>query len=194
LVPDAVNPATVQRALVVKLRHHGDVLLSSPVFTVLKNRAPHARIDALVYADTRDMLAGHPAIDRVHVIDRAWKRQGLAVQAQREGELLNTLRAGRYNLLVHLTEHWRGAWLRRLLGIRYAVAPQRPGASPSWARSFTHLYALPRGTVRARLLKIESKRDSQAIGILIQNAGWIGGRHGWPEHIRWICESVSWRP
>jgi heptosyltransferase-3 len=76
LVPDAVNLASVHRILVVKLRHHGDVLLSSPVFGVLRNRAPHAQIDALVYADTRDMLEGHPAIDRLHLIDRAWKRAG----------------------------------------------------------------------------------------------------------------------
>jgi heptosyltransferase-3 len=34
LVPDAVNLASVHRILVVKLRHHGDVLLSSPVLGV----------------------------------------------------------------------------------------------------------------------------------------------------------------
>ena len=62
MVPDAINLASVRRVLVTKLRHHGDVLLASPVFTVLANRAPHAEIDALVYEDTRDMLAGHPAI------------------------------------------------------------------------------------------------------------------------------------
>ena len=76
MVPDAIPPGSLRRALVVKLRHHGDVLLSSPVFQVLANRAPHAEIDALVYDDTRDMLAGHPAIAQLHGIDRAWKRQG----------------------------------------------------------------------------------------------------------------------
>ena len=48
--------------LVIKLRHLGDVLLTSPVFTVLKNHAPHLEIDALVYRDTEPMLSGHPAI------------------------------------------------------------------------------------------------------------------------------------
>src|SRR5689334_5586822 len=62
VVPDALNPASVRNVLVTKLRHHGDVLLASPVFQVLANRIPHAQVDALVYADTRDMLAGHPAI------------------------------------------------------------------------------------------------------------------------------------
>src|SRR5438309_548761 len=32
---DAVDPGTLKRALVIKLRHHGDVLLASPLFSVL---------------------------------------------------------------------------------------------------------------------------------------------------------------
>jgi heptosyltransferase III len=146
LVPDAVNLATLQRVLVVKLRHHGDVLLSSPVFHVLKQRAPHVEIDALVYGETRDMLEGHPAIARIHSIDRAWKRQGLVTQSRREMGLLQTLQARRYQLLVHLTDHWRGAWLAQALRPRWSVAPAR--ASRWWNWSFSHRYPLPRHTPR----------------------------------------------
>ena len=32
---DAIDPARVRRVLVIKLRHFGDVLLTSPVFGVL---------------------------------------------------------------------------------------------------------------------------------------------------------------
>ena len=146
MVPDAINLASVRHVLVVKLRHHGDVLLSSPVFRVLKNRAPHLEVDALVYADTRDMLAGHPEIAEIHGIDRAWKRQGLAVQARREGELLAALHRRRYQLLVHLTDHWRGAWLAQVLRPRWSVAPARPNRF--WGWSFSHRYPLPRFTPR----------------------------------------------
>src|SRR2546423_12682982 len=125
MVPDAINLASVRRVLVAKLRHHGDVLLATPVFTVLRNRAPHVEIDALVYEDTREMLEGHPAIAAIHGIDRAWKRQGLGVQVRRESELLSRLRSRRYQVLVHLTNHWRGAWLATALGPRWAVAPPR---------------------------------------------------------------------
>jgi heptosyltransferase-3 len=146
LVPDAVNLATVQRVLVVKLRHHGDVLLSSPVFQVLKQRAPHVEIDALVYSDTRDMLAGHPAISRIHGVDRAWKRQGLILQGRHELDLLQTLQGRHYQLLVHLSDHWRGAWLAQALRPRWSVAPVR--ASRLWKWSFSHRYPLPRQTPR----------------------------------------------
>lgn len=146
MVPDAVNLASVKRALVVKLRHHGDVLLSSPVFQVLRNRAPHVEVDALVYHDTREMLMGHPAISQIHAIDRNWKRDGLASQLRFESALFRTLQERRYQLLIHLTDHWRGAWLAQALRPRWAVAPARD--SRLWRWSFSHRYPLPRGRPR----------------------------------------------
>jgi heptosyltransferase-3 len=146
VVPDAINPASVRRVLVTKLRHHGDVLLASPVLRVLANRMPHAEIDALVYADTRDMLRGNPAISQLHAVDREWKRAGLAAQARHEGRLLRSLQGRRYQLVVHLTDHWRGAWLVQALRPRWSVAPAR--ASAFWRWSFSHLYKLPRATPR----------------------------------------------
>jgi heptosyltransferase-3 len=138
MVPDAIPFAELSRALVIKLRHHGDVLLASPVFTALQQAAPGCEIDALVYADTAPMLQEHPAIAQIHCIDRNWKRRGLVAQARAEWALLSALRRRRYDLVVHLTGHPRGAWLARLTGARWAVAPRRPGKF--WRKSFSHLY------------------------------------------------------
>ncbi|HEY1326073.1 MAG TPA: putative lipopolysaccharide heptosyltransferase III [Casimicrobiaceae bacterium] len=145
---DPVPLSDVRRALVTKLRHHGDVLLASPVFGTLKRAAPHVEIDALVYGETAPMLAGHPAIAMLHTIDRGWKRRGVATQAANELRLLRTLRARRYDLLIHLTEHPRGLTLARMLRPRYAVTRERKDASWLWRRHFTHFYRLPRATPR----------------------------------------------
>ena len=142
MTPDAVDLSQVKRALVVKLRHHGDVLLSSPVFSILKARAPHIEIDALVYADTRDMLALHPAISQLHAVDRGWKESGLLTQASAEWALWQQLKARRYNLLIHLTEHRRGMWLAKTLKPRIRVAPQFRNQDAMWQESFTHFYKL----------------------------------------------------
>ena len=148
MVPDAIDFTAVRRVLVTKLRHHGDVLLTSPVFSALKAHASHVELDALVYRETLPMLANHPAISEVFTVDREWKRQGPLAQLRSESRLLGALRGRRYDLLVHLTEHPRGAWLRRLLGIRYGVAPVRRDPPRLWRTSFTHFYALPRTTRR----------------------------------------------
>ena len=145
---DAIDPGSLSRALVIKLRHHGDVLLASPVFSVLKSAAPRIEVDALVYADTRDMLSLNPAIADIHVVDRAWKRAGAFARLAAESRLLARLRARRYDLVVHLSEHPRGAWLARALGARWAVAADYPGKAPAWKKSFTHRYALAKGARR----------------------------------------------
>jgi lipopolysaccharide heptosyltransferase III len=155
MLPDAVDLSALHRVLVVKLRHLGDVLLTSPVFTVLKNHAPHLEVDALVYRDTESMLSGHPAITNIFTVDRAWKQQGWPAQISNEWRLFRTLRARRYDLIVHLTENSRGAVLMLLLGPQHGVArdyPRKRGRL--WRNSFTHLYqvpAKPRHTVEIHL-------------------------------------------
>ncbi|HET7671067.1 MAG TPA: hypothetical protein VFK84_11715, partial [Burkholderiales bacterium] len=141
---DAVPLGECGRALVVKLRHHGDVLLAAPVLSVLKAHAPRIEVDALVYDETAPMLAGHPALSQLHTVGRKWRALGVLKQLSMERGLLSQLKARRYDLLVHLTEHPRGAWLARLLGVRYAVAPIQPQRGRWWRNSFTHFYPLVR--------------------------------------------------
>jgi heptosyltransferase-3 len=148
VLPDPIDAGLVRRALVTKLRHHGDVLLTSPVFTVLKRALPAAEIDALIYRETAPMLEGHPAISRIHVIDRDAKRSGVVAHARSERGLLSALRARRYDLVIHLTEHPRGIWLARLLRPRYSIAREIDRAHWLWRKSFTHYYRLPRSTPR----------------------------------------------
>jgi heptosyltransferase III len=103
-ISDTLDPSRIRRVLVTKLRHHGDVLLASPVLGALKRHLPEAEIDALVYQDTRDMLSAHPALSQLHLVT---KRGAL----REEWRLFQTLRSRRYDLLIHLTSSapgWRG--------------------------------------------------------------------------------------
>lgn len=148
MLKDAIDLQSVRRVLVIKLRHHGDVLLASPVFSVLKNHAPHLEIDALIYQETAEMLTLHPAICQVHGIDRGWKKLGLLAQLRAEWRLLSRLQERSYDLIIHLTGHPRGAWLKRMTAARFGVAPLLRDKGWLWSGSFTHLYALPRNTPR----------------------------------------------
>jgi heptosyltransferase-3 len=151
MLKDAVNLKDIRRALIIQLRHHGDVLLTSPMFSVLKNHAPHIEVDALIYKDTNDMLSQHPSIAEVHHIDRKWKTQGIFQYAKAEWALLSKLRSREYDLVIHLTPHPRGAWLSRLIGPKYAVTPASNKRGKFWKNSFTHFYPAPKGTPRHRV-------------------------------------------
>ena len=166
---DAIPVGEIRRALVIKLRHHGDVLVSSPVFSVLKAHAPQAEIDALVYADTAEMVTLHPAVAQVHTIDRKWKQLGVLGQARAELALYSALKARGYDLIIHLTEHWRGAWLCRLLKPRWSVGPAVAGRNKQWKKSFTHLQMAPRNALRHM---VEANLD--ALGDPAVVAEWLG--------------------
>ena len=145
MVRDAVPLGECGRALVVKLRHHGDVLLAAPVLSLLKARASHLEVDALVYDDTAPMLERHPALSRLHLVGRRWRDAGALSRLSLERTLFKNLKQRRYDLLVHLSEQPRGAWLSRLLNPRYSVAPAMPRRGRFWRKSFTHLYPLVGG-------------------------------------------------
>jgi heptosyltransferase-3 len=163
MVKDAVPLAAVARALVIKLRHHGDVLLAAPVLSVLKAYAPAAEIDALLYDDTEPMLEGHPALAQVHTVGRRWRDAAPHARAAAEWRLYSALAARRYDLVVHLSGHLRGAWLARLLKPAYSVAPIVPGRGAFWTRSFTHLYPVVGG---GRRHQVELNLDAlRRIGI-----------------------------
>jgi heptosyltransferase-3 len=157
MLKDAVPLEEIARVLVIKLRHHGDVLLAAPVLLALKSHAPRAEIDALVYDDTAAMLEGHPALSHLHLVGRKWRDEDVFSRLLLEKKLYDALRARRYDLIVHLSEQPRGAWLARALGARYRVAPATPGKSEFWRRSFTHLYALARN---GRRHKVEENLDA----------------------------------
>ena len=151
---DKVDFTQVQRVLVIKLQHLGDVLLTSPVFASLKQQHPHLEIDALVYADTACMLEGNPHISRVFCIDRAWKKKAGQKLIQ-ELRLYRRLKQRDYQLIIGLTDRMRAAWLARLLRPRYSVAQKYPNKRGKfWRNSFSHLYSqaqTPRHTVETHL-------------------------------------------
>jgi len=158
--------ASVRRALVIKLRHHGDVLLATPVISTLQHLIPGCEIDALVYSDTAPMVSLHPQLAQLHTIDRQWKKQGIWQQIRAEARLLAQLRARHYDLIIHLSVHKRGAWLTRLLRPRWSVAPHL-GANKKnqvfWTNSFTNFYPAQSHPDRHT---VESNLDSlRALGL-----------------------------
>jgi heptosyltransferase-3 len=135
--------APVRRALVTKLRHHGDVLLASPVFTALRAPRRDSEIDALVYSRPRRCSTAIPRSRSAHDRPRM-ESAGLVTQARASGTACARCARASYDLLVHLTEHPRGLTLARLLRPRYAVTREREKRATSWRRTSRISIACPR--------------------------------------------------
>lgn len=152
-----------KRILITKFRHHGDVLLTSPLFSLLRVRYPHARIDALIFAETQEMLSLHPAIDNLYCVDRKWKTQGAAFLIRQEWQLLRTLKNNRYDLIIHLTESMRGLWLALLSRDAHCITFANPRRDTFWLWKHCFPKRIPRVPLRHTVeLHLDTLR---AIGI-----------------------------
>ena len=115
-------PIKPRRILIIKLRHHGDMLLTTPVINTLHQQFPDAEIDMLMYLETRDMLVSHPALSKLFTIDRQWKKLGARKHVSHEIKLARQLMHRHYDLVINLADQWRSAIVTRLTG-----APVRLG-------------------------------------------------------------------
>lgn len=135
--PDLKN---IRRILVIKMRHHGDVLLSSPIFSNLKKRIPQAQIEAFIYKDTLPMLEGHPAISGFLLYDRGWKQLSFLGRLAKEIALFWRIWQRGYDLVINLTEGDRGA-LAALVSkgqVRVGFDPEGKGFFGK-KRAYTHI-------------------------------------------------------
>lgn len=130
----------VKRILVIKLRHLGDVLLTSPVFSVLKNRFPEAEIDTYIWKEAHSILEGDPAIKNFILYDRAWKKKFFLYRLFKEFSLLKRIRKKKYDLVINLTEGDRGAIVGWFSNAQIVVGmdPEKKGF---WGKKkvYTHL-------------------------------------------------------
>jgi heptosyltransferase-3 len=145
----------VKKVLVVKLRHHGDVLLTSPVLSNLQAALSQAEIDVMVYKDTIPMLEGHPAVRKFWGYDRGWKKLNFFQKHAQEFSLLNKIRREKYDLVINLTEGDRGAIVALVSGAELKVGfdPEGKGFIGK-RRIYSHLVKnckTPRHTVEKNL-------------------------------------------
>ena len=183
-------PLLITRYLIIKLRHHGDVLLTTPVARTLKAHFPDCQIDVLVYEGTADLLKNNPDLRRSWPLDRqkkGWRKLWHQLQ------LLCQLRSERYDCIIHLSDQMQGAFFAKLLGAKKTIGIAYPKRQNFlWRFCFTHLVPLfesntrhmveqnlialkpleirPRGeTARCRL--IISDRDKEAIKKILISSG-----------------------
>lgn len=93
----------LDRVLICKLKFYGDVLLITPVIESIKARYPNAKIDLLLYKDTKAILAANKDINAFYLIE---KKKGLLATAKNYISVRQQLKKNQYDLIINLTEQW----------------------------------------------------------------------------------------
>ena len=122
-----------QSVAVIKLKHLGDVLTTTPLIGAIKKFWPEARITYVVNPGAEDLVRFHPDVDEVLTVPR---QAGLLSQSG----FVRQLRLCGFDLVLELSEGDRGAFLARMSGARTRVG-YRPRRRRRFDRrmAFTHL-------------------------------------------------------
>ncbi|GAB4433791.1 MAG: glycosyltransferase family 9 protein [Chloroflexi bacterium OHK40] len=130
------NPGRIERVLVIKPDHLGDLLLATPALRQLRAGLPTARIVGLVGPWSRRVWQGNPHLDRLAELPfPGFERGAMAAHPFRPYLLLARyallLRREAYDAaLILRDDHWWGAALAAFAGIPRRVGHAHPLVAP----------------------------------------------------------------
>jgi ADP-heptose:LPS heptosyltransferase len=115
--------AAVQRILVIRLDHIGDVVMSRPVIRALHKKFPHAEIDLLVTEDIAPLFEHSKEIRTVIAAKYGWfMRKASFIKKWFEfWRLLGILKVTPYDIGIDLRGDVRNILLMVLAGIKYTI-------------------------------------------------------------------------
>jgi heptosyltransferase III len=110
-----------RRILVIKLRHLGDVLLTTPVFQALREKFPHAEIVACVNSGTEQVLEGNPDISGILTVPSKTSAATLIGRSLKQFKFLNQVRCRDFDMVLDFTVSDRSAVLTRISGAKTRI-------------------------------------------------------------------------
>jgi lipopolysaccharide heptosyltransferase II len=156
-IPTKKPSQNVERILLIRPDHLGDVLLTTPAIHALREARPNAEIHMLVGPWSADVIANYPEINFVLTLAfpgfSRTPKIGLRSPYQQAIESARQLRRIGYSSAVILRpDHWWGAMLAKFAGI-----PERIGYAAPQVRSFltTAIEPQPQHAVLQNLRLVE---------------------------------------
>ena len=124
----------VKSILLIRLKSIGDVLLTLPAVSAVRQNFPAAHITFLTSRENAPLLRGFREVNEVIALDRAALKSGHPLKVVPEFfGLLRRVRGGKFDLAVDFQGYGETAWLARLTG-----APQRWGCVYSTGRAWAY--------------------------------------------------------
>jgi ADP-heptose:LPS heptosyltransferase len=107
------------RVLVIRPDRLGDVILSTPVFNLIKANYPDCHLAVMVKSGVESLLAGLPSVDEVLIYEPEGRHSGIRGFFR----LRNEIRERKFRIAVVLQTNWKISAAVFLAGIRYRVGP-----------------------------------------------------------------------
>ncbi|RWR03195.1 lipopolysaccharide core heptosyltransferase RfaQ [[Pantoea] beijingensis] len=121
----------INKILICKLKFHGDMLLTTPLIATLNHLYPEAKIDILLYKETKSLLSADKRINTFYEIE---KTPSLVKKVANFFNVRSALKKKNHDIIINLTDQWPIALLLASLN-QYSIAFKR--GKKTWNRLFT---------------------------------------------------------
>jgi len=101
---ESIAAQTPEKILIIRLSSIGDILLTTPLIRLLKQKLPDSRIDFVIKKEFVELLAYHPGIHYVYFFDKHNKSNTLK-------EIRQQIRNEKYDLIIDLHKNFRSYYL-----------------------------------------------------------------------------------
>jgi heptosyltransferase III len=185
-----------RRILVIKSRHIGDVLLTGPLISTLKQEFPDCLISALVKPETAAVLANHPHLEEVLTFPARQDHESTVAFFIRQLGWWRNLRRRHFDWTINTTEGDRGIIAGFLSGATERIGFLRLDKERLWRKSLLSKVIYQRlGRRHAVVRNLDllashsfnnpsyskvhmdfASTDEQAVDLLLKNQGWDGKR------------------
>jgi len=113
-----------EKALIIRLSSIGDVLLTTPMIRVFKKKFPGCRLDFVIKKQFLDLIAAHPAVNKIYSFDKAHGQSSLR-------QIKNEIKAEKYDLIIDIHKNFRSLYLRTGVGAQ-SIATFKKYACKRW--------------------------------------------------------------
>lgn len=129
------EPGSIQRILLIRPDHVGDVLLTTPAIRALRDHLPYAEIHALVGPWSSEVMGSYPDVDLTLTLPfpgfSRQPRQSLRERYQFIAITARQLRVIGYSAaIIFRPDHWWGALLAKLAGVPTRIGYDHPDVAP----------------------------------------------------------------
>ncbi|MFQ5627677.1 MAG: lipopolysaccharide heptosyltransferase II [bacterium] len=98
-----------ERILIIRLSSIGDIVLTTPLIRILRNKFPQSRIDFLTKSRYASLICHHPAVSNIIEFPDDGKLDALI-------DVRKKIRAGKYDVILDLHKNFRSIFLSALQG------------------------------------------------------------------------------
>ncbi|MCK5451714.1 MAG: glycosyltransferase family 9 protein, partial [Candidatus Omnitrophica bacterium] len=115
----------INKILVIRVDHIGDVITATSVIEPLRKKYPKAILDFMVPSNVNDILKNDPYLDNVLIFDPPWfnrKKNGVMSWLRGIKKMVSVIKKGRYDAVIDLRGDFRHIAAMTVAGVKDRIS------------------------------------------------------------------------